>query len=143
MKVEWESGGVSFEPLGTIAADDPATRAICAKEQELLETAGWKRFRSLARRAKKMPREVNQSKMQSCKTCEKRLHGVKIPRNYEDGVRLDKLGRVVIIIVVVVIAVVRLDCCVLCCDFLKLERLRATFVNNQEINVERFAACIG
>jgi hypothetical protein len=59
VKVEWENGEVSYEPLHTIAADDPVACAIYAKDHGLLDTEGWKRFRSLAKRAKKMLRMVN------------------------------------------------------------------------------------
>jgi hypothetical protein len=92
VKVEWENGEVSYEPLRTIAADDPVTCAIYAKEHGLLDTDGWKRFRSLSKRAKKMLRMVNQSKLRSYKTCKKYMYGIEIPRNYDDGVRLDKLN---------------------------------------------------
>jgi hypothetical protein len=91
VKVEWETGEVSYEPLHVIAADDPVTCAIYAKEAGLLDTDGWKRFRSLAKRAKKMLRMVNQSKLRSYKTCKKYMYGIEIPRSYDDGVRLDKL----------------------------------------------------
>jgi hypothetical protein len=80
VKVEWENGEVSYEPLHTIAADDPVTCAVYAKDHGLHDTDGWKRFRSLAKRAKKMLRMVNQSKLRSYKTCK-----------YEDAIRLDKL----------------------------------------------------
>ena len=93
MKVEWENGEISHKALNAVAADDPVTRAICAKERGLLDTDGWKRFRSLARQANKMPCEVSRSKMRSCKTCEKEMCGVKTPRNCNDGIRLDKLNR--------------------------------------------------
>ena len=91
VKVEWETGEVTYEPLHTIAADDPVTCAIYAKDNGLLDTDGWKRFRSLAKRAKKMLRMVNQSKMRSYKTGKKYMYGIEIPRNYDNGVRLDKL----------------------------------------------------
>ena len=91
VKVEWETGEVTYEPLHTIAADDPVTCAICAKDNGLLDTEGWKRFCCLVKRAKRMLRMVNQSKMRSCKTCKKYMYGIEIPRNYEAGVRLDKL----------------------------------------------------
>jgi hypothetical protein len=91
VKVEWENGEVSYEPLHTIAADDPVTCAIYAKDNELLDTDGWKRFRRLAKRAKKMLRMVNQSKLRSYKTSKKYMYGFEIPRDYEDGRRLDKL----------------------------------------------------
>ena len=91
-KVEWETGDeVTYEPLRTIAANDPVTCAIYAKDNGLLDTEGWTRFRSLAKRAKKMLRMVNQSKMRSYKTCKKYMYGIEIPHNYEDAVRLDEL----------------------------------------------------
>jgi hypothetical protein len=91
VKVEWETGEVSYEPLHVIAADDPVTCAIYAKDTGLLDTDGWKRFRSLAKRAKKMLRMVNQSKIRSYKTSKKYMYGIEIPRSYDDGVRLDNL----------------------------------------------------
>ena len=40
--VNWETGESTFEPLATIAVDDPVTCAIYAKENGLLEEDGWK-----------------------------------------------------------------------------------------------------
>ncbi len=57
----------------------------------LLDTDGWKGFHSLAMRAKKMLRMVNQSKLRSYKTCKKYMYGFEIPRGYEDPIRLDKV----------------------------------------------------
>jgi hypothetical protein len=57
----------------------------------LLDIDGWKRFHSLAKIAKKMLRMVNQSKLQSYKTCKKYMDGFEIPRGYEDAIRLSKL----------------------------------------------------
>jgi hypothetical protein len=71
VKVEWENGEVSYKPLHTIAADDPVTSSTYAKDHGLLDTDGGKRFRCLAKRAKKMLRMVNQSKLRSYKTCKK------------------------------------------------------------------------
>jgi hypothetical protein len=91
VKVEWETGDVSYEPLHVIAADDPATCATYAKDTGLLDADGWKRFRSPAKRAKKMLRMVNQSKLRSHKTSKKHMCGIEISCSYDDGVRLDKL----------------------------------------------------
>jgi len=49
--VEWESGESTYEPLDMIARDDPVTCAVYAKENDLLDTPGWKRFRRMARRS--------------------------------------------------------------------------------------------
>jgi hypothetical protein len=57
----------------------------------LLDTDGWKRLHSLAKRAKKMLRMVNQSKLQPYKTCKKYMYGFEIPLGDEDAIRLDKL----------------------------------------------------
>jgi hypothetical protein len=40
--VEWENGEITTEPLSIIAADDPVTCAIYARDNGLLELDGWK-----------------------------------------------------------------------------------------------------
>lgn len=52
--VEWENGEITSEPLTIIAADDPVTCAIYAREKGLLDLTGWKRFKSIANREKKL-----------------------------------------------------------------------------------------
>jgi hypothetical protein len=42
--VEWEKGETTYEPLQVIAADDPITCAEYAKENNILDTDGWKQF---------------------------------------------------------------------------------------------------
>ena len=41
---EWENGEVTYEPLNVIAADDPVTCAIYARENKLLNQDGWRHF---------------------------------------------------------------------------------------------------
>jgi len=43
--IEWENGEVRSEPLSIIAADDPVTCALYARDNNLLELDGWKRFK--------------------------------------------------------------------------------------------------
>jgi hypothetical protein len=38
--VEWENGEITTEPLSVIAADDPVTCAVYAREHELLDVSG-------------------------------------------------------------------------------------------------------
>jgi hypothetical protein len=45
--VEWENGEIITEPLSVIAANNPVTCAVCAREHDLLDVKGWKRFRNL------------------------------------------------------------------------------------------------
>ena len=60
VSVNWETGESTYEPLHLVAADDPVSCAIYAKENNLLEEPGWKQFKRLARRQKKLLRLTNQ-----------------------------------------------------------------------------------
>ena len=57
--VEWENGEITCVPLSNIAVDDPVTCTIYAREHNLLEHPGWKRFKKLARRGNKLLCTVN------------------------------------------------------------------------------------
>ena len=50
VQIEWETGVIIFEPLSVIAADDPITCAAYAKEKNLYNLDGWKRFRHLIKK---------------------------------------------------------------------------------------------
>ena len=56
VKVQWESGEQTFEPLHIIGADSPAMVAKYGLDNNLLDLPGWKRFRRLAHRQKKILR---------------------------------------------------------------------------------------
>ena len=75
--------------MTTIAADDPVTCAIYAKDNDLLETPGWKRFKPIAKRQKHMFRMANQAKLRSFRLAPKYKHGFEVPRNYDHGMELD------------------------------------------------------
>jgi hypothetical protein len=57
--VEWENGEVTSEPLNIFGKDDPVTCAVYACEHRLLEEEGWKWFKGIAKREKKMLCMVN------------------------------------------------------------------------------------
>ena len=63
--VNWETGESMFEPLATIAADDPITCAIYAKDNDLLELDGWKQFGRIAHCQQKLLHMANQAKLKS------------------------------------------------------------------------------
>ena len=88
--VEWENGEITSEPLGVIAADDPVSCAVYAKENNLLNTPGWKRFKSIAKRHKKYVRMVNQAKLRSYNTAPKYKYGYEVARSYRHGMVLDQ-----------------------------------------------------
>ena len=54
VRVKWENGEITDEPLITVGADDPVTCAIYAREHGLLDMPGWKRFKGIVRRQKKL-----------------------------------------------------------------------------------------
>jgi len=90
VRIEWENGEVTDEPLAIIAADDPVSCAIYAQDHNLLDKPGWKRFKSLARRQKKLFRAVNQAKLRSFRTAPRYKYGFEVPRNYKHAMELDK-----------------------------------------------------
>ena len=87
--IEWENGEITAEPLSVIAADDPVTCAIYPRENNLLDTPGWKQFNKLARHEKKFLRMVNQAKLWSYRRAKKYKFGFEVARDYDDVVRID------------------------------------------------------
>ena len=49
VRVEWESGEVTYELLTLISKDDPITCAVYAKKHDLLDTTGWKTSKDMPR----------------------------------------------------------------------------------------------
>ena len=72
-----------------IGVDHPVSCALYAKENGLLDTPGWKRFRSIAKREKKLQRMVLQAKMQSKRTAKRYQYGYEVPRNPKHALELD------------------------------------------------------
>ena len=89
VQVEWETGEITFEPLSIIAADDPVTCAAYAKEHDLLALEGWRRFRSLAKKDKVLPRAIKQSKIRQVRRSQTYMFGYLIPRNYMEAMQFD------------------------------------------------------
>ena len=87
--MKWSDGSITYEPLSVIGADSPVTVAIYAKKNGLLDTPGWKRFKRLAKREKKLLRMVNQAKLQSKRTAKKYQFGFEVPRNPKHAKELD------------------------------------------------------
>src|SRR5210317_64504 len=89
--MEWENGEITPEPLSVIGKDDAVACAIYARDNNLLELDGWKRFKSIAKKHKKLLRMVNQAKLRSFRTAPRYMYGFEIPKDYNNGLRLDKL----------------------------------------------------
>ena len=90
VQIEWETGEITFEPLSVIAADLPITCAAYAKEKNLYNLDGWKRFRHLIKKGKQLTRATKQSKIRQVRHSKKYMFGFLIPRNYTDALEFDK-----------------------------------------------------
>jgi hypothetical protein len=86
--VEWENGEITTEPLAVITANDPVTCAVYAREHDLLDVEGWKRFRNLAKRKKHFLRLIKQAKMKSYRQSMKYKFGYRIPKDYKEALKL-------------------------------------------------------
>jgi hypothetical protein len=88
--IEWENGEITSEPLTVVAADDPVTCAIYARDNDPLNQPGWKRFKQIAKWEKVFTRMVNQAKLRSYNTAPHYKYGFEVPRTYEQALCLDK-----------------------------------------------------
>ena len=71
IKVEWETGEITFEPLSIIAADDPVTCAAYSKENDLLDWRDGVDSVALPRRMKSL--QEQSSKVRSDKSGDPKL----------------------------------------------------------------------
>jgi hypothetical protein len=76
--------------MTTIAADDPVTCAIYAKDNNLLDVPIWKHFRSIARCQQHMFCMANQAQLRSFHLAPKYKYGFEIPRDYKHVIELDE-----------------------------------------------------
>jgi hypothetical protein len=90
VRVEWENREIPNEPMATIAADDPVTCAIYAKDNNLLDVPSWKRFKSIARRQQHMFCMANQAKLRSFCLAPKYKYGFEILGDYKHAIELDE-----------------------------------------------------
>ena len=68
LKMDWENGEQTWVARSNVDADNKPLVALYAKDNHLLDTPGWKTYKNLARREKKMLRLVNQAKLCSYRT---------------------------------------------------------------------------
>lgn len=89
-KIAWENGEITYEPLDMIAKDDLVSCALYAGKNNLLQQPGWKRFKRIANREKKLPRMANQAKLRSYNHAPKYKFGFIVPSDYKHALCLDK-----------------------------------------------------
>ena len=90
VQVEWENGEITSEPLSFLAKDISVDLAIYARDNNLLDLTGWKRFKRLASRNKQLQRLVRQAKLRSFRTSPRYKYGFQIPNNHEHALELDR-----------------------------------------------------
>ena len=90
VKIKWEDGSITWEPLTTIGKDDPGSCATYGQQHGLLDLDGWKRFKRLAKREKKKKRMINQAAMAAKRKGKKYKFGVQVPRNENEARELEK-----------------------------------------------------
>ena len=88
--VDWETGEKTYEPLSVMAADDPVTCAMYAKENDLLCIDGWKSFRNLAKRDKTLTKAVMQSRIRQARRAKEYMFGYFTTRSYKEALEFDK-----------------------------------------------------
>ena len=90
VQIMWEDGSTTTEPLSIIAADEPVVCAMYAKRNGLLDKPGWKRFKRLASREKKMLRMINQARLTSVRRTTVYKFGYRVPQGVKQAISLDK-----------------------------------------------------
>ena len=88
--VAWEDGSTIYEPLHIIGADSPMEVARYGREHGLLDLPGWKRYRRLATREKKLVRLVKQARLKSVRNAPVFQFGYQVPRSVKEAIELDK-----------------------------------------------------
>jgi hypothetical protein len=88
--IEWETGETTYDPLDLNAKDDPVTCAKYAKQHNLLNTAGWKRFKHITDSSKKVERMVHQAKLHSYQRDSFWKFGVLVPQTHAQAIELEK-----------------------------------------------------
>ncbi|GAX13599.1 hypothetical protein FisN_14Lh370 [Fistulifera solaris] len=93
VKVEWENGETTWEPLNIFKKDAPVECAIYAREHKLMHLDGWKSFKKIAKQNDKVfSRIVKQAKLQNYRSSKKYKFGYEIALSEEDAARLDRIN---------------------------------------------------
>ena len=72
----------------------PSLVASYAKEKNLYNLDGWKRFRHLIKKEKQLTRAIKQSKIRQVRHAKKYMFGFLIPRKYTEALEFDKANNI-------------------------------------------------
>ena len=87
--VHWSDGSYTWEPLNMIAKDDPISLANYAKDNDLLNTPGWKFLRRISCKAKLIRSMLNQVHSRGRKKIPHLKFGAQVPTSVKDALSLD------------------------------------------------------
>ena len=90
VKILWDTGEETWEPMQTVHQDDKLTLAAYARDNKLTDIQGWKWARWLTKNPTKFIRmaRIFAAQMRNNRTRYK--YGIKVPRNYKEAVQFDK-----------------------------------------------------
>ena len=90
VRVKWEDGSETDEPLNSMIAQDPITCAVYAKKHKLLDTPGWTKLRKYARRTKVLERRLKQAKLKTRRRGPRFKFGVQVPNDWKEARKLQE-----------------------------------------------------
>ena len=92
VKVLWDDESETWEPLSVMGKDDPHTCAQYAFKANILHLPGWRRFRRYSPKGRIMVRSLRRVMKLNCDPGIKYQFGVRVPRNYQEALALDKMN---------------------------------------------------
>jgi hypothetical protein len=87
--IEWSSGERSWEPLRNVATHLATDLAEYAEQHQLLNEDGWRQFKRICRRKKKLQRLFKQEILTAKKRVPQYMFEDQIPRNHKEAMELD------------------------------------------------------
>ena len=93
VKVNWENGSSTYEPLHFFAKCDPVICSLYASKNNLLDTPGWKQFKNLAKAQRKLLCMENQDKLKCFRSQSTYSLGVRVPRNHMEAKEIDQINK--------------------------------------------------
>jgi len=92
VKVIWDNGDDTYDPLGIIAETDPVTCALYSKENGLLHLPGWKRFSGIVKNQTRLTKISKQNNLHEFNHSPTYKYGIKVPSNHNNAMELDRLN---------------------------------------------------
>ncbi len=87
LRVEWESGEMTWEPFSMIFGDDSVTVSMYAKKHGMLEQ--WPRCKKFIKNDKVMARMAHQARLKNFRNRPVYKFGIQVPRNHHEAMMID------------------------------------------------------